>query len=383
MAEDSDLERTEPASPRRLEEARQKGNVPRSRELNTFAVLVVAGTALLLTGSLVTQGMFGMAQRLLTFDRAAIEGTDQLWSYLMGATLDMLMLFLPLLLALLAVALATPTLMGGWLLSGEALQPDFGRSNPLKGLSRIFSITSLAELGKGVAKSLVVGTVGFLVIWHYLPESLMLVSQPVHLALAHLGDLLLWTFLFITLAMVIIVVLDVPYELWEYHRKLRMTKEEVRKELKESEGDPLLKARIRQMQREAARRRMMSEVPKADVIVINPTHYAVALRYDEKAMRAPRVVAKGSYLLAERIRELGEEHRVPILRAPPLARALYRHAELDQEIPAALFAAVAEVLAYVYQLRSYNKHGGLKPHAPDTLPVPPEMDIVEATESWL
>ena len=380
MAEDSDLERTEPASPRRLEEARDKGNIPRSRELNTFAILIVAGTTLLLMGSSIAHGITEMMRRLLRFDRAAIDGTDYMWQSLVQATLDMLMLFLPLVLVLLVAVLVAPVLMGGWLLSGQALQPDFAHTNPIKGLGRIFSVTSLAELAKGVAKSLLVGGVGFLVIWHYLPESLSLISQPVHLALAHLGQLLGWTFIFITMAMIFIVILDVPFQLWEYHRKLRMTKEEVRKELKESEGDPQLKARIRALQRESARRRMMSEVPKADVIVTNPTHYAVALRYDEKAMRAPRVVAKGSYLLAQRIRELGEENKVPILRAPPLARALYKHAELDQEIPTALFAAVAEVLAYVYQLRSYNKQGGLKPTAPDTLPVPPEMDIVEATE---
>jgi flagellar biosynthetic protein FlhB len=380
MAEDSDLERTEPASPRRLEEARDKGNIPRSRELNTFAILIVAGTTLLLMGSSIAHGIVEMMRRLLHFDQATIDGTDYMWQSLIQATLDMLMLFLPLVLVLLVAVLVAPVLMGGWLLSGQALQPDFARTNPIKGLGRIFSVTSLAELAKGVAKSLLVGGVGFLVIWHYLPESLSLISQPVHLALAHLGQLLGWTFIFITMAMILIVVLDVPFQLWEYHRKLRMTKEEVRKELKESEGDPQIKARIRALQRESARRRMMSEIPKADVIVTNPTHYAVALRYDEKAMRAPRVVAKGSYLLAQRIRELGEENKVPILRAPPLARALYRHAELDQEIPTALFAAVAEVLAYVYQLRSYNKQGGLKPTAPDTLPVPPEMDIVEATE---
>ena len=218
-------------------------------------------------------------------------------------------------------------------------------------------------------------------IWHYLTESLSLSSESVPMGLSHLGGLLGWAFVFITMAMVLIVLLDVPFQLWDYHRKLRMTKEEVRKEMKESEGDPQLKARIRALQREAARRRMMSEVPKADVIVTNPTRYAVALRYDEKSMRAPRVVAKGSYLLAGRIRELGIEHHVPVLRAPPLARALYKHADLDQEIPTALFAAVAEVLAYVYQLRSYNKQGGVKPTAPENLPVPPGMDILEDMEN--
>lgn len=380
MAEDSDLERTEPATPRRLEEARNKGNVPRSRELNTFAVLIASGVLMLIMGAHFGRGMLDLLEHTLRFDRTAIEGTDILWAGLMDATLDMLWLFLPLLLVLLAAVMAPPVVIGGWLLSLQALQPDFGRTNPIKGIGRIFSVTSLAELAKGIAKSLVVGAVGFGVIWHYLSESLTLAMQPLSIGLPHLGELLVWTFVFITLGMLLIVIIDVPFQLWEYHRKLRMTKEEVRKELKESEGDPQIKARIRQLQRETARRRMMAEVPKADVIVTNPTHYAVALRYDEKAMRAPRVVAKGSYLLAERIRELGAEHRVPILRAPPLARALYKHAELDQEIPTALFAAVAEVLAYVYQLRSYNKHGGVAPAMPVNLPVPPGLDIVEDME---
>lgn len=239
---------------------------------------------------------------------------------------------------------------------------------------------SLGELGKAIAKSLVVGGVGFAVIWHYAEEALSLASQSVQGGIAHTASLLGWLFLLITAAMILIVAIDVPFQLWDYYRKLRMTKEEVRQEMKESEGDPQLKGRIRAMQREMARKRMMSEVPKADVIVTNPTHYAVALRYNEKEMRAPRVIAKGSYLLAERIRELGTEHGVPILSAPPLARALYKHADLDQEIPAALFAAVAEVLAYVYQLRSYNKQGGAMPQKPENIPVPEGMDILDTTE---
>lgn len=380
MAEDSDLERTEPASPRRLEEARNKGNIPRSRELNTFAILITAGATLLMMGAPLTQGLMSLLKRGLTFDRAALDAPDFMWNSLIQNMLDMLILFFPLLLVLLIAALAAPMMLGGWLLSAQALEPDFNRTNPIKGISRIFSATSLAELGKGVAKSLVVGIIGFSVIWHYRQESLALATEPLHSGTAHLAHLLGWSFLLITAAMVLIVAIDVPYQLWEYHRKLRMTKEEVRQEMKESEGDPQLKGRIRAMQREMARKRMMAEVPKADVIVTNPTHYAVALRYNEKEMRAPRVVAKGTYLLAERIRELGAENGVPILRTPPLARALYKHAELDQEIPTALFAAVAEVLAYVYQLRSYNKQGGVMPELPKELPVPEGMDIVETGE---
>ncbi len=380
MAEDSDLERTEPASPRRLEEARSKGNIPRSRELNTFAVLIVAGATLMMMGATLASGIMEMMRRGLTFNRSALDTSDFMWNSLIQAALEMLQIFMPFLLVLIVAVLAAPMMLGGWLFTMESFQPDFGRVNPLKGIARIFSVTSLVELGKAVAKSLVVGGVGFAIIWHHRDEALALAGESLQGGIFHLGSLLGWLFILITSAMILIVAIDVPFQLWEYYRKLRMTKEEVRQESKESEGDPQIKGRIRAMQREMARRRMMAEVPKADVIVTNPTHYAVALRYNEKEMRAPRVIAKGSYLLAERIRELGTEHNVPILRAPPLARALYRHADLDQEIPSSLFAAVAEVLAYVYQLRSYNMHGGAMPQQPENLPVPEGMDILDATE---
>jgi len=381
MAEDSDLERTEPASPKRLEEARNKGNIPRSRELNTFALLMAAGVTLYTMGGPLMQGLLQLMRRGLTFDRNVLNNTDVMWNTLIHDILDMLVLFFPLLLVLLVIALAAPMMLGGWMLSIEALEPDFGRANPLKGISRMLSASSLGELGKALAKSLVTGLIGFWVIWHYRDEMLGLASESLPSGVAHLTHMIGWSFIMITSAMILIVAIDVPFQLWEYSRKLRMTKEEVRQEMKESEGDPQLKGRIRAMQRETARKRMMSEVPKADVIVTNPTHYAVALRYNEKEMRAPRVVAKGTYLLAERIRELAAENGVPILRTPPLARALYKHAELDQEIPTALFAAVAEVLAYVYQLRSYNMQGGVMPELPAALPVPEGMDIVEEETS--
>ena len=380
MAEESDLERTEPASARRLDEARKKGNIPRSRELNTFAILIVAGATLLMMGSQLSSGIIEMMRNGLMFDRSALDTPDFMWNSLIQTTLEMVQLFLPFLLVLLVAALAAPILLGGWMLSIEALQPDFGRLNPLKGIARMFSVTSLSELTKAVAKSLIVGGVGYAVIWRYKEEAFSLAAESVQGGIAHLGSLLGWLFLLITAAMIFIVVLDVPFQLWDYYRKLRMTKEEVRQEMKESEGDPQIKGRIRAMQREMARRRMMAQVPKADVIVTNPTHYAVALIYNEKEMRAPRVVAKGTYLLADRIRELATENNVPILSAPPLARALYKHAELEQEIPAALFAAVAEVLAYVYQLRSYNKQGGAMPQKPENIPVPEGMDILDTTE---
>jgi flagellar biosynthetic protein FlhB len=379
MAEDSDLERTESASPRRLEEARSKGNIPRSRELNTFAVLIAGGASLLILGPKFSNGLLDLTQQWFTFNHGSLEHPDKLWSGFMDAVITVLMLFIPLLVVLLIAVLAAPMSIGGWLFSVEALQPDFGRLNPLKGITRMFSVTGLVELAKAVLKAIVVGSVGYWVVMSKQEEILSLANEPITGSIPHMAHMLAWTFILITGAMAFIVALDVPFQLWDYYRKLRMTKEEVRREAKESEGDPMLKGRIRALQREAARKRMMSEVPKADVIVTNPTHYAVALVYRVNEMRAPRVVAKGSYLLAQRIRELGVENNVPILEAPPLARALYKHADLDQEIPATLFSAVAEVLAYVYQLRSYNKEGGAMPQMPTDLPVPPGMDFEDDT----
>lgn len=380
MAEDSDLERTEPASPRRLAEARKKGNIPRSRELNTFVILIVAGLALLIMGSKLMTGFLELMHRGLSFSHTSLNAPDFMWNSLIQGVLDMLQLFMPFMLVLVVAALLAPIAIGGWLLSSESLQPDFARLNPLQGISRMFSVNSATELGKAIAKTLVLGTIGYIAIKHYLGEAMALSNESLEGGIYHTGHLLIWLFILMTSVLILIVVIDVPLQLWQYYRRLRMTKEEVKQEMKETEGDPHIKGRIRAMQREMARRRMMAEIPKADVIVTNPTHYAVALRYDQKEMRAPRVIAKGSYLLAERIREIGGEHNVPILSAPPLARALYKHADLDQEIPASLFAAVAEVLAYVYQLRSYNKEGGTKPKQPENIAVPEGMDILEATE---
>jgi len=380
MADDSDLERTESASPRRLEEARSKGNIPRSRELNTFAILIAGGAGLMIMGPKFSNGLLDLAHRWFTFDQTSLNDPNMMWKDFMDAVVSMLILFMPLLVVLLVAVLAAPMSIGGWLFSAEALQPDFGRLNPLKGITRVFSVTGLVELGKAIAKTIVVGSVAYWVILSKQGEILALAAEPVTGSIPHMANIMGWTFILITGAMALIVALDVPFQLWDYYRKLRMTKEEVRREAKESEGDPMIKGRIRAMQREAARKRMMAEVPKADVIVTNPTHYAVALVYRQNEMRAPRVVAKGSYLLAQRIREIGEENHIPILEAPPLARALYKHADLDQEIPTTLFAAVAEVLAYVYQLRSYNKNGGVMPQAPSELPVPEGMDFKDDTE---
>ncbi|MFM9912603.1 MAG: flagellar biosynthesis protein FlhB [Methylophilaceae bacterium] len=373
--EDSDLERTEDASPRRLEEARAKGNVPRSRELNTFAIMMAGGVTMLILGSRFANGLRALMVHWFTFNYVTLRDPTVMWRGLWESTLAMLVLFAPLMLVLIIAAFAAPLSIGGLTFSTQALEPDFGRTNPIKGLARIFAWSGVVEAIKAVSKALLVGGLGFWIVWGRKDEIMRLAAEPITGSIPHLLDLMAWSFIWLSATLLIIVAMDVPFQLWEYHKKLRMTKEEVRKEMRESEGDPHIKGRIRQLQREAARKRMMAEVPKADVIVTNPTHYAVALKYSAELMSAPKVVAKGSYLLAQRIREIGEENKVPILEAPPLARALYKHAELDQEIPSALFSAVAEVLAYIYQLRSYNSGEGEQPVQPKELPVPKELDF--------
>jgi len=373
MAEDSDLEKTEPASPRRLEQAREEGQVPQSRELSAFLVLIAGSGALWAGGSWLAQRISGAVSRGLTFGRDEAFDTTALPALFLHEAGEALATLGPLLLILVVAALAGPFTMGGLNFSSKALAPDWTRLDPLKGFGRMFSMHSVGELVKGILKALLVGGVVAWVVLHEKDQVFALIGQPVEAGLHAMGQTILFSTLVIVASMALIVTLDVPFQLWQYHSKLRMTKEEVRKEMKEMEGDPQLKARIRSQQREIARRRMMAAVPKAQVVVTNPTHFAVALAYDER-MPAPRVVAKGRGAIAQRIREIAQEHGVPLLEAPPLARALYAHTDLDQTIPPALFRAVAEVMAYVYQLNAWLARGGRPPQLPADLPVPAELD---------
>ena len=374
MAEDSDLERTEEATPRRLEKAREEGQVARSQELTTFALLMTAATGILFLGAGLMESLLQIMKAGIQMERDLAFQPDLMINRFYELAVEGLIAIAPLLLLLIIVALFAPMLMSGGLMSTKLLMPDFNRVNPMKGLGRIFSVRSLVELVKAIAKAVIIGGVAAMVIWQNKEEVMALLTVHVDMAISRAGDFLSMSFLLISGAMVLIAGIDVPFQIWEHAKQMRMTKEEIRKEYKESEGDPMVKGRIRSLQREAARRRMMAEIPNADVIVTNPTHFAVALKYKSNSMRAPRVVAKGVHLLAARIRELGEEHRIPILEAPPLARALYYHAELESEIPEKLYTAVAEVLAYIFQLKRYQEFGGDYPHAPVDLSVPEGMD---------
>lgn len=380
MAEqDSDLEKTELPSQRRLDQAREEGQVARSRELSTFLVTMVGGAGLWVMGAYFVQQLLKMLHDGLSLDRELAFNVEQLLPHLRDMSIDMLLVFAPFLVLLMVVAGFSPLLMNGWLFSLKPLEPNFSKLDPIAGIARMFSTNGLMELAKAILKSVLIGGVGAWVVWHNRQDVLLLVTEPVHQSVPHLGGMLWWSFAAIMSSLLLVVAIDVPFQLYEHNKKMKMTKEEVRQESKETEGDPQVKGRIRSMQREISRRRMMSAIPTADVVVTNPTHYSVALKYSEGKMRAPIVVAKGSHLIAARIKEIAKENGVPILEAPPLARALHKHCELDAPIPEALFNAVAEVLAYVYQLKRYQSSGGTAPSIPAELPVPKDLDPANDT----
>ena len=374
MAEDSDLEKTEQPSSRRLEQAREEGQVPQSRELSTFLVLIAGIGALWMMGEWISGRILGMLRAGFAIERArAFDATLMLESFGDLFT-EALLTMMPLFGILMIAAIAAPVLMGGFVFAPKMLGLKLERMNPLQGIGRMFSMHGLAELVKSLLKAAVVGLMGVFAVWREHEHIFGLTGQAVEAAVPDFLEMVLFATLLIIMGLAILALIDVPFQLWQYNKKLRMTKEEVKRESKEQEGDPQVKGRIRAMQREMARRRMMTQVPKADVVVTNPTHFSVALKYDADKMRAPIVVAKGRGEVALKIRELAKEHKVPMLEAPPLARALYKHCELEQAVPGALYTAVAEVMAYVYQLNHWMAHGGLPPAAPGKLPVPADMD---------
>jgi flagellar biosynthetic protein FlhB len=373
MAEESDLEKTEPASERRLEKAREEGNVARSRELTTLVMLSTAIGGLWFTAESLGGTLSAAMRRGLQFERGIAYEPQQMLARTAWMAMQTLLAMAPLFAMMLVAAVVAPMMLGGWLLSGKAVSPNFGKLDPLAGIARMFSTQSLAELVKALAKSLLIGGVAYLVIMDDLEHVMALLGQPESTALPHTIMLVGRSCALIAAALVLVALVDVPWQLWSYSKKLRMSREDVRQEHKESEGDPHIKAQIRRQQQAIAKRRMMAEVPKADLVVTNPTHFAVALKYIDGGMRAPRVVAKGTDLVAQRIREIAADNKVAILEAPPLTRALYKHTRLGDEIPSGLYTAVAEVLAWVYQLKRWKSEGGEAPRTPTDVAVPDEL----------
>ncbi len=352
MADDSDAEKSLAPSAKRLRDAREEGQVARSRELGTFGMVAGAIVFMAIGGSSLMSSAKAIFRAGLTFDRTAAFADADLASRLGASTLDALRGFAPLMIVAAVGAIAGLLALGGWNFTTRALEPRPQRMDPVAGIKRMFSIDTLGELAKAVTAMLLVAGVIVWFIRGHLENWAGLAGHEtrtgISIAIGDLGSLLGW----LIGPMILIAGSDAALSWWRHHKGLRMTKEEQRLESRESEGSPEIKRRIRQAQREMSRRRMMAAVPKADVVITNPTHYAVALRYVEGTMRAPIVVAKGVDLTAARIREIAARHKVMLVEAPPLARALYRHTDLEAEIPGPLFGAVAQVLAYVFQVRA-------------------------------
>jgi flagellar biosynthetic protein FlhB len=353
MAENENgQDRTEQPTQKRLDEARKSGNVPRSRELTSAAVVLVAGIGLRFSGAAMASGLAGLMKSGLSLSRDQVLDENRLLPDLVALATQALVVAAPILGLTVVAALFSPLAIGGWNMSFQALAPNFSRLNPLEGLQRLVSIRGVTELAKAYAKFLLIGVVAVIFLRSKTAEMLALGNEPLNAAIAHSVRLTGQALLVLAGALAIIAAVDVPLQLRQYMNQLRMSRQETRQEHRESDGSPEMKGRIRRMQQELARRRMLQEVPKADVVITNPTHYSVALRYDDKRMRAPIVVAKGVDEVAANIRKIAGEHKVPIFEAPPLARVLFRDVDLNAEVPSTLYVAVAQVLTYVVQLRN-------------------------------
>jgi flagellar biosynthesis protein FlhB len=373
MAEESAQEKTERATPRREKQAREEGAVVRSRELGTMAMLLAGAGGVLFLGETLIGRLAEIMRLAFQPSRAQIFDPSHMATTFAGAVLSGLFAVAPFFGIFVVVAILSSIAVGGLSFSFKALTFKWERLDPVQGLGRIITWRGFIELAKSLIKFAVVGAVAVWWLRGHANEFLSLDDEPLESGMVHAAHLVAWSFLVVSAGTILIALVDVPVQIWQHHRQIRMSRQELRDELKETEGKPEMRARIRRMQREMASRRMMQEVPKADVIVTNPTHYAVALKYDATRMRAPRVVAKGAELVAVTIRRLGEAHGVALFSAPPLARALYHSTEIGREIPAGLYRAVAQVLAYVYQLRQPRPQGMGEPVPPSDFSIPDEF----------
>ncbi|MBT1443035.1 flagellar biosynthesis protein FlhB [Shewanella sp. JM162201] len=374
MAEnDSSQERTEEPTGRRLEQAREKGQVARSKELGTSAVLLASAIGFLLLGPSLSKALYRVMELTLTQTREQVFDTNTMLNIWIPIGKELVFPVLSLVFLLAAIAFAGNIVLGGMTFSSHGIMPKASKMSPMAGFKRMFGVQALVELAKGIAKFSVVAICAYLLLALFFDEILRLSMEHLPSNVYHSLDLLAWMFLLLCCSTLLIVVIDVPFQLWNHKKQLKMTKQEVKDEYKDTEGKPEVKGRVRQMQREIAMRRMMAEVPNADVIVVNPEHFAVALKYDAKRSPAPFVLAKGVDSVAFKIREIAREYDIAIVSAPPLARAIYHTTKLNQQIPDGLFTAVAQVLAYVFQLRQYRKGRGKRPTPiPLNQPIPDE-----------
>jgi flagellar biosynthetic protein FlhB len=374
LAESDGQERTEEATPRRLQQAKEKGQVARSKELASASVLIIGAVALMWFGESMAKALFEAMQRLFTLSREEIFDTTKLLEIAGGAVVNLLFPLLLILVTLFVAAVIGAAGVGGINFSMQAAMPKASKLNPLSGIKRMFGMQSWVELIKSILKVALVSGMAIYLIQASQGDLMQLSMDVYPQNIFHALDILLNFILLISCSLLIVVAIDIPFQIWQHADQLKMTKQEVKDEYKDTEGKPEVKGRIRMLQREAAQRRMMADVPQADVIVTNPEHFSVALRYKQDQDKAPVVVAKGVDHMAMKIREVAREHDIYIVPAPPLARALYHTTELEQQIPDGLFTAVAQVLAYVFQLKQYRKRGGERPKLQQSnMPIPPEL----------
>jgi flagellar biosynthetic protein FlhB len=361
--EESNQEKTEEPTARRLEKSREDGQVPRSKELSMATIMIASAGLMVFYGGQLITDIGNVVISCLQVDQETIFNTRKLPAHFLQKFADGLMAFSPLYLVTFVMTLATPGLIGGWIFSMKAAKPKFSKINPLKGLKKIFGINAVMELIKAIAKFSLVGGIAFLIVSSQIDQFLTLGSIPLERAFAKSGELLAWSFLYMCLGLVLIALIDVPYQIHTHVKKLKMSLQEIKDELKDVEGRPEVKQHIRQKQHEMATARMLEDVPSADVLIVNPEHFAVALTYDRNSEGAPVLVAKGADEIAKKILEIAQEHKIQILRIPLLARALFFTTEVKQEIPDSLYTAVAQVLAYVFQLNELQA-GAPRPAMP-------------------
>ncbi|UVL20780.1 flagellar biosynthesis protein FlhB [Pseudomonas sp. B21-023] len=376
MAEsESGQDKTEEPTDKRKKDSREKGEIARSKELNTVAVTLAGAGALMAFGGYLAETLMALMRMNFSLTREVVVDERYMAAFLLASGKMAIWAVQPVMLLLFVISFVAPIALGGFLFSGSLLQPKFSRMNPLSGIKRMFSLNALTELVKAMAKFFMILIVALVVLSADRQALLAIANEPLEQAIIHSVQVVGWSALWMAAGLLLIAAADVPFQLWQTHKKMKMTKQEVKDEYKDSEGKPEVKQRIRQLQREASQRRMMAAVPEADVIITNPTHFAVALQYDpEKGGSAPLLLAKGTDFLALKIREIGVEHKVQILESPALARAIYYSTEIEQEIPAGLYLAVAQVLAYVFQIRQYRAGRGKRPEPlKEDLPIPPDL----------
>ena len=371
--EDSSQEKTEEPTPKRREKAREDGQVPRSRELTTSAILIAGSIALFVFAPFMSDRLMKIFNYNLNISREVVFDTNLMVTQLTHSFGDALWSLVPLFVVLLIAAIVGPIALGGWLWSAKAMAPKANRMNPIEGLKRMFGVKGLVELAKAVAKVLLILSLAIALLMAMQQSMLQLANQAVFPSIIDSLRLSGWAAIALSAVTLFIVLLDVPFQIWDNTRKLKMSRQDIKDEMKDTEGKPEVKGRIRQLQREMANNRQLAEVPEADVVITNPTHYSIAVKYDPQKMETPIVVAKGLDFFALKIREVAKANDVQVLESPVLARAIYHTTEVDQEIPEGLYMAVAQVLAYVFQLRSYRKGQGEPPQFPRSVPVPEEL----------